>query len=934
MRQQIFKILISLLLFGPVVPMAPLSLETSVVSAESANEIANISDPNLKQAITNWLGKSVSDTVYKSDIVTKLPSSGYTFSANSKGISDLTGIEIFEGTGVTYLDLGRNNITELTPLGNISSLKQLNIESNQVSDLNPVRNLTSIKILSVNSNQITDISPINSLINLTSLDIANNKTADLTPLAGLVNLVSLNFTGNNIIDIKPLQNLTNLTSLLGTQNNISDLSPIDGLLKLKTLYLGSNNVVDLTPLSTLAGITDLNIGSNSVANLSALSSMTGLTQLIMNANRVQDLSPIADLSELHNIQASQNLIHNLSPLAGLTNLTNLNLQYNPITDVSPLSALNKLSSLNLSCTFVNPFSGTGQVAVNNILVSSMKKTTPVMKYGVISSTTFSPSVQLETGQSINPNYGFLQTSDGTTWSSNVSWHQAFRNYYASTPSIFISEDPSIASVDLNGSITGVAPGTTQITGLLFGWSSDYTEYKFNVVVEKSLTPSLTPEVSAPPTLAPQPTSEPTTTPLPTPAATPPVEAPNPLTWIKVTPSHSEIHVSETLQYKAEAIYEDGSSQDITESAIWSLDNPTMADIDKGFLTGKKFGSGGVIATWGGKSGVAGLLVKNLSVLSLTITPENSTIGLGQTQQFQAKAQYSNGTSVDVTNQAFWSVVYGEKASIDSRGVAKGLTEGNTSIWAIWNNVSGFANLSVLADVHPTPTPTPTPTIEPPPITSPPPVPEPSIEPTAITTPEPITTETPAPSITPSEEPQPVTEPIATPPTETTIAPPQVIVTPTEEPTTAPSIVVGGEEISGPESGEPVKAIEESTIPPKLAPPLIVRDVLTRIAEMEIVTVITSNNNEDKAIESTRSNGSMTQHTTEKHTTSTSIPEVPTKQQNIAQTPQDHELSPHNKKLLLGKVSLTIGVVSALASGFIWIILWNRRKKKEEKDREG
>ncbi|ULO07406.1 leucine-rich repeat domain-containing protein [Paenibacillus sp. 19GGS1-52] len=196
MKTLIAKMLVSLLLVTAILPIFPTTNDegyfsgNSVVSAESSNDIANFPDPALNQAVAIWLGKSVTETVYKADIIAKLPTAGYTFSANSKGISDLTGIEIFEGTGVTYLDLGRNNITELNPIKNIVSLQQLNIESNKISDLSPISSLTSIKALAVNSNQIEDITPTRLLGGLTSLNIANNKVTDLSSLAGLMSEVA------------------------------------------------------------------------------------------------------------------------------------------------------------------------------------------------------------------------------------------------------------------------------------------------------------------------------------------------------------------------------------------------------------------------------------------------------------------------------------------------------------------------------------------------------------------------------------------------------------------------------------------------------------------------------------------------------------------------------------------------------------------------
>lgn len=524
MKQLVAKILITIMLLTYGLPLLPvrtaamIPLPTSTVMANVYEDSQQFPDVNLRVAVTSWLGKSVTDTVYKSDIIARLPASGETFSANNKGIVDLSGIEIFEGTGIQYLDLGRNSIRDITPVANLTSLEQLNVENNQVVSLVPVQNLVNLKVLAANSNSILDLTPVSSLNKLISLGVSSNAITDLTPLVGLVNITSLSLGFNAIANITPLTALTNLQTLQLGSNNISDLTPLTEMTKLQTLYLNNNNISDLSPIAGLVGVTSLNIGSNTISDLSPLSNLTNINQLIISSNNVNDLAPLRGMAQLNNLQASQNLVHDLSPLAGLSNLLFLNLQYNPIVDITPLSRLTKLSNLNLGNTFLNPFNGDGQIAADSIIVSGTKRISPVVKYGVTSGSSFVQSVQVETGKDIFPHYGFLQTSDGTNWSNNISWHQAFLDYYASTMSTFSSVDPSIAIVDSNGTISGMTPGSTQVTARLFNWSSDYTEYTFEVVVEERPVPSATPEPSFYPIPTPEPSVEPTSTTPPTPVA--------------------------------------------------------------------------------------------------------------------------------------------------------------------------------------------------------------------------------------------------------------------------------------------------------------------------------------------------------------------------------------------------------------------------------
>ncbi|BCG56747.1 leucine-rich repeat domain-containing protein [Paenibacillus sp. URB8-2] len=962
MKQRIAKVLISLLLLTYVLPLLPagtatvLPVSVSTVMADVYDDTAQFPDANLRLAVATWLGKSVTDTVYQSDIIAKLPTAGYTFSVNNKGIADLTGIEIFEGTGIQYLDLGRNSINDLSPLANLTSLQQLNVESNQISSLVPVQNMVNLKALNAGSNSISDLSAVSSLTGLTGLDVSNNAIADVASLAGMVNLTSLNLGRNNIADIEPLSVLIDLQTLQLGSNAISDIAPLSGMTKLQTLFLDINNISDLSPMAGLVEITSLNIGSNNVYDLLPLSNLTNLTQLILSANKVENLAPLSGLTQLSNLQASQNLIHDLSPLAGLGNITYLNLQYNPIVDVTPLSDLTKLSSLNLSNTFLNPFSGEGQTAINSIAVSGIKRTSPEVKYGVTSGSSFLQSIEIEVGETLMPHYGFLQSLEGTNWSSSVSWHQTFRDYYASTASTFSSADPAIASVDASGPITGITPGTTQVTARLFGWSSDYTEYTFEVVVKEALAPSPTPEPSSTPTPTPEPSVGPTPTSTVTPTPTP-TASPDSLGWIKVTPNSSVIFVGDSLQYKAEAMFTDGTSQDITDVATWSLDNPSIADINKGLLTAKQFGSSGVVATWGGKSGAVGLMVNKLSVTRLTITPANSTVGVGEMVQLKASAQYSNGSTADVTDQAFWWAVNNILTVIDNHGLVTGLSEGTTNIWAAWNGTNGVTSLTVTAGVSPTPSPSEMPKPSATPTPSPTATPEPSITPTPILTPEP--TPSVEPTVTSTADPM---EPI---PTESVECVPSPWATPLTDSTPSPTAPIEDIVLAVPATAMPLPSQEVLSPEPS---PSTTTEIVTTLQNTprwtDVVQTMDAVEHTPKPVKSNNfvhpSPPAATPPTTNKAkvsvkqsiTKNARVREVtkhrPEPKEKPSPIPKkgamgsskplmaEHKQEPatEKRKSLGGREKSAIGVVAVIATGILWIILWDRKKKKKGDEENG
>ena len=104
--------------------------------------------------------------------------------------------------------------------------------------------------MSLGNNNISDVSPLAELTQLTSLNLQNNNISDLSPFAELTQLTSLNLQDNNISDVSPLAELTQLTSLVLQRNNISDVSPLVGLINLKQPgYLYRALTLSSNPLS-------------------------------------------------------------------------------------------------------------------------------------------------------------------------------------------------------------------------------------------------------------------------------------------------------------------------------------------------------------------------------------------------------------------------------------------------------------------------------------------------------------------------------------------------------------------------------------------------------------------------------------------------------------------------------------------------------------
>ena len=84
-----------------------------------------------------------------------------------------------------------------------------------------------------------------------------------------------------------------------------------------------------------------------------------------------------------------------------------------------------------------------------------------------------------------------------------------------------------------------------------------------------------------------------------------------------------------------------------------------------------------------------------TLTSVSVSPSSASISAGSTEQFQATAKYSDGSTADVTSSATWAAASQSVATV-SGGLAKGVASGSTSVTATLTGMSGSAMLSVAA----------------------------------------------------------------------------------------------------------------------------------------------------------------------------------------------------------------------------------------------
>ncbi len=180
----------------------------------------------------------------------------------------------------------------------------------------------------------------------------------------------------------------------------------------------------------------------------------------------------------------------------------------------------------------------------------------------------------------------------------------------------------------------------------------------------------------------------------------------PLSSIAVTPQNATIASGIPQQFTAIGTYADNSTADITASATWSSSNTSVATISNvaafnGLASTLAAGSTTIQATLYGIPGSTGLTVGSAVQVGVIVSPQNPVIAdAGATQQFNAIAQYSDGTTQDVTSSATWTSTNTGVATVSTPGLVtslslpSGQSAGFASIQAVSGTFTGVSILSV------------------------------------------------------------------------------------------------------------------------------------------------------------------------------------------------------------------------------------------------
>jgi len=168
--------------------------------------------------------------------------------------------------------------------------------------------------------------------------------------------------------------------------------------------------------------------------------------------------------------------------------------------------------------------------------------------------------------------------------------------------------------------------------------------------------------------------------------------------LTMSPTSISLVKGETYNFSVTANYSDGTTGSVTTSASWTVSDTSVATTSSdspGQLTATGVGSVTLTASYNGKEATSSVTVTAATYESLSVSPGSPTLPQGKTLQFFAKATYPSGSTVDVSDQAAWSVSDTSIATIDaSTGLVTAVAEGQVTVSATFSGLSSSATLTV------------------------------------------------------------------------------------------------------------------------------------------------------------------------------------------------------------------------------------------------
>ena len=230
-----------------------------------------------------------------------------------------------------------------------------------------------------------------------------------------------------------------------------------------------------------------------------------------------------------------------------------------------------------------------------------------------------------------------------------------------------SSDTAVATVDINGLVTGISTGTSTVTATATMGTTTVTGTSLITVTPSTVNPVLT--------------------------------------SITISPVNPSIAIGSTTQFTATGLDQNGVALVTQPLFDWTSSNMNTGTIglDNGMFTAVAAGTSTITVTSEGTTVLSTTTTATVSaplvLTTINVAPVNPSINVGSTTQFTAIGLDQNGAALATQPVFTWTSSNPSVASVGSTtGIATGASVGTTTITATSGTVTGTTVLTVNAPV--------------------------------------------------------------------------------------------------------------------------------------------------------------------------------------------------------------------------------------------
>jgi hypothetical protein len=168
-----------------------------------------------------------------------------------------------------------------------------------------------------------------------------------------------------------------------------------------------------------------------------------------------------------------------------------------------------------------------------------------------------------------------------------------------------------------------------------------------------------------------------------------------LVSLAIAPLNTTMPAGATKQFTATGAFSDNSTQDVTNTVLWTTSAAAAATVDNtGLASSVAVGSTTITASVGAISASTTLTVSTVKLVSITVTPANPTVETHTSMKFTAIGNYSDGSSAPLKTVSWHSSKNNLANMHGNGGILRAKKAGKLTVSASASGVTGTTNVTI------------------------------------------------------------------------------------------------------------------------------------------------------------------------------------------------------------------------------------------------